>query len=147
MKNTILTLIVTFALASTLSAGDSATPPTPNGGRLLKNIKPQAEFFVTPERKAQITFLDEKGKAIAPAEQIVTIICGERSDPTRLEFVRENDVLLSKGTFPKGNGFPTIVQIKTNPDAKPVLEKFNLNVTVCSGCQLAEYACTCGHLH
>lgn len=143
MKNTILTLIATFTLASTLTAEDSAA--TPNGGRLLKNIEPEAEFFVTPERKVQITFLDQTGKAIAPAEQIVTVICGERSDPTRLEFVRENDVLLSKSSLPEGNGFPTIVQIKTTPEAKTVLEKFNLNVSTCPGCGLGEYACTCDH--
>lgn len=143
MKNTILTLIATIALASTLTARDSTA--TPNGGRLLKNIEPHAEFFVTPERKVQITFLDEKGKAIAPAEQTVTVICGERSDPTRLEFVRENEVLLSKTALPEGNGFPTVVQIKTTPDAKTVLEKFNLNVSNCPGCGLGEYACICNH--
>lgn len=145
MKNTILTLIATFALASTLSAAEPATRSTPHGGRLLKNIEPQAEFFVTPERKIQITFLDGSGKAIAPAEQVVTVICGERSDPTRLEFERKNDVLLSKNSLPEGNGFPTIVQIKTTPDSKTVLEKFNLNTSVCSGCGLGEYACICGH--
>ena len=143
MKNTILTLFATIALATTLTAEDSVA--TPYGGRILKNIEPQAEFFVTPERKVQITFLDQQGKAIAPGEQIVTVICGERSAPTRLEFVRENGVLLSKTPLPEGNGFPTVVQIKTTPEAKTVLEKFNLNVSKCSGCGLGEYACTCGH--
>src|SRR5688500_17671691 len=40
----------------------------PNGGRIIAAIEPRAEFFVMPDRKVQITFLDKAGKAIPPAE-------------------------------------------------------------------------------
>jgi len=39
------------------------------------------------------------------------------------------------------------VQIKLTPEAKTVVEKFNLNLSECPGCKLKEYACTCEHSH
>jgi len=46
-------------------------------------VDPKAEFFVTKDRKVQITFLDKEGKAIEPAAQVVTVTAGERSAPVR----------------------------------------------------------------
>ena len=70
---------------------------------------------------------------------------GERSSPTKLTFKKSGNTLISDGAVPAGDGFATVVQIKATPDAKAVTEKFNLDLSTCSGCKLKEYACTCGH--
>ena len=139
----VLTLGLSMA-ASSASAHEAITPG-PNGGRLLTGIKPRTEFFVTPERKVQITFVDADGKAVAPADQVVTVTAGDRSAPTRLTFVKKGNSLLSEGVLPAGNDFPTVVQIKPTPEEKAVVSRFNLNLSICGECSNPEYACTCGH--
>ena len=62
-----------------------------------------------------------------------------------LTFTKTGNVLLSDAPLPAGNDFPTVVQIKTTPEAKPVYARFNLNTSICGECQNAEYACVCGH--
>lgn len=137
-----LALILILALPALAGEKKEAGP---NGGRILTAVEPHAEFFVTSDRKVQITFLGENGKPIAPAGQTVAVTTGERANPARLTFAKSGDVLLSEQPLPDGNNFPTVVQIKASPDAKAAVEKFNLNMTICPECRLAEYACTCGH--
>jgi hypothetical protein len=117
----------------------------PNGGRVIATVEPRAEFFITAERKVQITFLDQAGKAVAPAEQVVTVTAGERSAPVTLTFSRSGNTLISNATLPKGDDVPAVVQIKATPNAKAVIEKFNVDLATCGECKIAEYACTCGH--
>lgn len=119
----------------------------PNGGKVFHGVEPHLEFFVTKERKVQITALDKEGKGVPITEQSVKIIGGDRSNPTRMTLVKEGDVLVSDIAFPEGNDFPVVVQIKATPDAKTVFEKFNLNMKDCPTCEHAEYACTCDHDH
>lgn len=141
MKKTLAILLVLAAPAFAHEKKEAG----PNGGRILTAVEPHIEFFVTADRKVQLTFLGEDGKPVAPAQQTVTVIAGERSNPTKLSFAKSGSVLLSEQTLPEGNDFPTVVQIKTAPDAKTVVEKFNLNLSKCPTCNYAEYACTCGH--
>lgn len=156
IKSLLLPLIVTLVLALPASAADKKADHDhghehekkmagPNGGRILTKVEPHAEFFVTADRKVQITFVDDDGKAIGPAAQVVTITAGDRAAPTKLTFAKSGDVLLSDAALPAGNDFPAVVQIKATPDAKAVTEKFNVNLSTCGGCKKAEYACTCGH--
>jgi hypothetical protein len=151
MKSPILVFITTVALALPTLAADDHTHEQkeagPNGGRVLTATQPHAEFFVTADRKVQITFLGEDGKDTAPAGQTVTVTAGERSAPTKLTFIKVGEVLVSEQPLPEGNDFPTVVQIKDTPEAKAVVEKFNLNLSPCPGCKLAEYACICSHSH
>lgn len=147
------TSVATFRLFALLAIGLSLYPVQaadkkvagPNGGRIISTLEPRAEFFVTPERKVQITFLDASGKAIAPAEQTVTVTLGERSAPKALTFAKSGNTLLSTATIPPGEDLPTVVQIKTSPTGKTVTERFNLDLAKCGECKLAEYACICGH--
>lgn len=153
MKTKILTTLATLLLALPAFAADghghshAKKEAGPNGGRILTAIEPHAEFFVTADRKVQITFLGDNGKAIAPSGQVVTVTAGERSAPTKLTFVSSGNVLISENPLPAGNLLPAVVQIKATPEAKAVVEKFNLNLAKCSECGLAEYACTCSHDH
>lgn len=144
-KTRLLTLIATLAIASGLQAHGDKKEAGPNGGRILTAVEPHAEFFVTPERKVQITFLNDKDKAVAPTAQTVMVICGDRSNPTKLSFTKSGNTLISDKALPEGNDFPTVVQIKVTPDAKTVTEKFNLNLNACPTCKFKEYACICDH--
>ncbi len=117
----------------------------PNGGRVLTEVEPHAEFFVTGDRKVQITFVDDDINAVTLGEQSVSVIAGDRSNPTNLAFARSGETLISDKALPEGNDFPTVVQIKTSPEAEMVRVRFNVNLEDCPTCDQREYACTCDH--
>ena len=117
----------------------------PNGGKVIQEVEPHLEFFVTKDRKVQITALGEDGKAMPIGEQSIRVTGGSRSNPTKMSFEKKGDVLISDSAFPEGNDFPVVIQIKPTPDAKTVMEKFNLNLSDCPTCKFKEYACTCDH--
>jgi hypothetical protein len=117
----------------------------PNRGRVLTGLDPRAEFFVTADRKVQITFLDKDGKPVAPKAQVVTVTAGNRAAPTTLTFAKSGNVLVSNAALPAGNGFPTVVQIVPTPGAETVVHKFNTDLSKCGACKNAEYACVCDH--
>lgn len=121
----------------------------PNKGRIITSTEPHLEFFVTPDRKILLTFLDEKNMPIALEAPVVSAIGGERANPTRMTFVEsgEGGALLSDVSLPEGKNIPIILQIKTAPDADNVTEKFNINLTKCPTCVHLEYACVCDHGH
>ncbi len=139
-------LLLALLLTATAHAGSNhAHTPGPNGGRLLTAVEPHVEFFVTPARTLRLTFVDDANKPLAPAAQEITVITGDRSAPTKITFTREGNALVSAQPLPPGDKLPVIVQIKATPDAKPAVEKFNLNLATCPGCQRPEYTCTCAH--
>jgi hypothetical protein len=117
----------------------------PNGGRILTGLNPRAEFFVTADRKVQITFINGQGEKVAPTGQAVTVTAGDRAAPTKLSFARSGNALLSDVALPAGDGIPTVVQIVPAPGEKVVTAKFNLNLATCPECKHAEYACICDH--
>ncbi|MDF1859447.1 MAG: hypothetical protein P1U87_04495 [Verrucomicrobiales bacterium] len=119
----------------------------PNGGRLLTGVEPHLEFFVTEDRKVQISSVTDDEKLQPIGEQVVKVIGGDRSNPTRMKFEKKGDVLISDIAFPEGNDFPIVVQIKNSPDSETVTDKFNLNLMQCPECPNREYACTCDHAH
>lgn len=119
----------------------------PNGGRLLTTVEPHLEFLVTEDRKVQISSITEDGEVQPIAKQSVKVIGGERSNPTRMKFEKQGDVLVSDIAFPQGNDFPVVVQIQPTADGDTVTEKFNLNLEDCPTCDNLEYACTCDHAH
>ena len=129
------------------SGGDSHEKKEagPNGGRLITSVEPHVEFFVTEDKKVQISFVDVKGNVVAPVEQIVEVTTGERRAPVKLTFEKKDSVWLSEQTLPEGDRLPTVVQIRQTPDSKTVVERFNLDLAHCSECNLKEYACTCAH--
>ena len=119
----------------------------PNGGRILHDVDPHAEFLVTDDRKVQITFVDDSLEPIATEAQTVTAIAGDRAAPTKLAFAPSGTTLLSDNPLPEGNDFPIVISFKTTPDADTVRAKFNVNLEDCPTCDYKEYACTCDHSH
>ena len=124
---------------------DHAELVGPNKGRILHDVEPHAELFVTKDRKIKITFLNDHGKVVAAKDQKITVVCGKRSSPTKLTFKKDGDSLLSEKSLPDGTMIPTILQIKVTPEAKTTVIRLNLDLSLCSGCKLLEYACTCDH--
>lgn len=126
---------------------DHAKKAGPTGGKLITDVEPHVEFFVTKEKKVEIRFVDDDNKVLAPKDQIITATLGDRSKPTKLTFTKDGDKLVSSATVPDGNDYPTVVSIKTDAKAKAVNAKFNLNMTKCPTCPNGEYACICEHDH
>lgn len=154
MKTKLLTTLAILALACTLNAAEhkhdhdhEKIKAGPSGGRLITEVEPHAEFFVNKENKVEIRFVDDDNKVVAPGSQVVTVTLGDRSAPTKLAFTQDGNKLISDKAIPSGNDHPTVVQIRAKEGAKPVNEKFNLNLEQCPTCKNKEYACTCEHGH
>lgn len=141
----LLTALVLGTAVSFVHAHDKSKSRKagPHGGRIISSVTPHAEFFVTPDRKVKITFLDDAGKAIDPAQQVVTVTAGERLSPTKMNFTRSGQSLISDVALPNGNDVPAVVQIKQTATAKPVTERITVDLSKCPDCKKAEYACVC----
>lgn len=152
MKSTILTLGLLVASLSFSNAADKKhdhdhdhdhkheAEVGPTGGRILHEVDPHAEFFVNKDKKIEIRFLNDKDKVVAPTTQVVTVTTGTRKKPVKLTFVKDGEKLVSEQTIPDGNNNPTVVQIRSNAEAKAVTEKFNLNLDKCPTSGHPEYA-------
>ncbi len=114
----------------------------PNGGRILHEVEPHAEFFITKDRKIQITFI-EKGEGA----NAVTAIGGTRAKPTKFTFEKSKEgVFLSKEKLPEGMLVPIVLSFKGEKNYKARV-KFNVNMEDCPTCDFLEYACICDHDH
>ena len=105
----------------------------PNGGHVIESKAGfTIEITVDKDRKARIIFLDKDKKPAALGEQSVTGLAGERSAPTKLAFAKGKDadanVLISDQPLPAGAHVAMILTIKTAPDAKAAVERFELHL-------------------
>ncbi|MFM1770328.1 MAG: hypothetical protein RJA22_2857 [Verrucomicrobiota bacterium] len=117
----------------------------PRGGRLLTQTVPRAELLIEKDRTVSVAFYDAEGKRLAPAGQAVAVIAEAPPGPARLELSRKGDLLVSPTPLPEGDGYQMVVQLAPAAGAKPRNFRFRLDLSHCSGCRLAEYACYCGH--
>lgn len=128
---------VLLSAAETIVAG-------PKGGRLLEAQPNQAEFFVTKDRKAEITFYDAALKPVAPGTQVVSITAEPKSGRTKIELEKTSTGFVSRTALPESEKpYRVVVQIRPAPEAKPANFRVDLNLEACGECKLAEYACTC----
>lgn len=145
MKTKLIALFL-LGLVSAFAHGEASKITGPNKGRVLTQVEPHAELFVTAERKVRITFVDDAGKPVAaPAGVTVSVVTGERASPTTLSFAADGDTLLSTTALPEGGNLPAVVRIKPGADAKPTTIRLQLNLARCDECDRAEYACACAH--
>lgn len=162
IRFTIATAFLALVMPGALCAADddgqdhAEKVAGPNGGRVVTNLEPHYELFITAERKLKITFLGDDGKPAAVQGQVITAAGGDRAKPTRMNFARDGDSLVSDKPLPEGKVVPLILQVKIAADAKPVFERINVNLSDCPECKHKEYACTCepdehdeheGHTH
>lgn len=158
MKYTALATLLALALAPLAFADekekhdhdhdhDHGIVAGPTGGRLFTSVEPHAEFFVNEDNRIEIRFFDDDNEPVAPGGQVVRVIMGDRSSPTRLAFAKDGEKLISDKAVPKGDLLPTVLQIQAGPGEKTVTERFNLNLEQCPTCDFREYACICDHEH
>ncbi len=119
--------------------------PGPNGGRLVTSVTPNFEFLVLEDRRVQLTFVDENAKPVDLVDAAVNLTGGDRQNPTELVFAAENNALVSNEPLPDGDLVDVILSVQVPAEAEPVLERIKVDFSICSECQLVEYACICGH--
>ncbi|HEY0862518.1 MAG TPA: hypothetical protein VGD97_00295 [Lacunisphaera sp.] len=142
-KSLLLTIAV---LAGTALLHADKVAGGPKGGRLLESTPLKAEFFVTADRKVEITFYDAGLKPAAPGAQTVAVTAEPAAGRTPLELAPTATGFVSQGTLPAGEPYRVVVQVRTAPAAKPQNFRLDLNLATCGECQRAEYACICeGH--
>ena len=139
----VLVLAAALGLAVSLPAAEVVAGP--KGGRLLENITPKTEFFVTKDRKVEINFYDNALKPVAPGAQVVAVTAEPAGRRQPLELEKTATGLVSKAALPHGEPYRVVVQVREKPDARPQNFRVNLNLEECAECTNAEYACTCGH--
>jgi hypothetical protein len=142
-KSFLFACTVFTSLLSLHAADDEAGGP--KGGRLLETEPLKAEFFVTADRKAEVTFYDASMKPIVPTTQTVAITAEAASGRVQLEMEKSPTGFISKNALPEGDPYRVVVQVRTAADVKPQNFRINLQMHICGECARAEYACTCGH--
>ena len=119
----------------------------PNHGKLITDLEPHLEFFITKDHKVQLTFVDDHNKVVAKPDASFSMICGDRAKPTKLTFEKTLTGYISKEKLPDGKNIPTVLRVKSSKDGKTETIRFNINLNDCPGCEFLEYACTCDHDH
>lgn len=115
----------------------------PKGGRLLEVDGQKAEFFVTKEKKVEITFYDAAMKPVAPADQVVAVTAEPKSGRAKLDLEKTATGYISKAALPEGAPYRVVVQMRAKADGKPQNFRVDLDLANCGKCKRAEYACTC----
>lgn len=137
---------ITFAMATLCAAASLHAEKIvagPKGGRLLETEPLKAEFFVTPERKVEITFYDAALKPVDPGAQAVTVTAEPSSGKAKIDLEKTATGFVSKTALPAGEPYRVVVQARASADAKPKNFRVDLNLATCGECQKAEYACVC----
>lgn len=116
----------------------------PKGGRLLEVGSQKAEFFVTTDRKAEVTFYDAALKPAALGTQVVAMTAEPKSGRKTVELEKTANGYLSKTPLPESaEPYRVVVQLREKAGASPTNYRVDLNLTTCGECKRAEYACTC----
>lgn len=117
----------------------------PNHGKLITDVEPHLEFFVTKDGTVQLTFVDDHNKVVSKPEAGFSMICGDRKNPTKLTFEKTLTGFISKEKLPEGKNIPTVLMVKPTKDSKTKTIRFNINLNDCPSCAFLEYACICSH--
>lgn len=119
----------------------------PNGGRIASSGESNYEILINEDRTVAITALNAELHPISPANQVLSLITGDRSNPTTLAFAKSGNRWISDKALPEGNNLPVIVNFQESPTSEIVRERFNANLSECPTCDYKEYACTCHDDH
>ena len=145
MKLTHLTAVVAM-LCCAVSLHAEKIVAGPKGGRLLEAEPNRAEFYVTTDRKVEITFYDAALKPVAPQGQVVSVTAEPSSGKAKLEMEKTDTGFVSRTPLPAGEPYRVVVQTRATAEAKPKNFRVDLNLAMCAECEKAEYACICeGH--
>lgn len=133
------------ALNSAVSGAENVKAG-PKGGRLLTNAPQPAEFFVTPEGRAEVIFYDHALNPASLGTQIVTLFAEPPGGRKSIALEKTDHGFISQAPLPdSGATYRVVVQLRESPGAPPKNFRIDLNLETCGECQRAEYACTCDH--
>lgn len=141
-------LLLAVTMLGSILAAPAAEKITggPKGGRLLEVGSQKAEFFVTKDRKAEVTFYDAGLKPATLGDQVVAITAEPKGGRKTLEMEKTANGYISKTALPESpEPYRVVVQLREKADASPKNYRVDLNLEKCGECKRAEYACTCGH--
>lgn len=141
----ILPLASLLLLSTTVALAAAKMAAGPKGGRLLDTAPHQAEFFVTKERRVEVTFYDAARKPVAPGTQVLTVIAEPKSGRMPLDLEKTATGFRSTQPLPAGEPYRVVVQVREDPTSRPKNYRIEFNLETCAECQHAEYACTCEH--
>jgi len=141
MKTCRLVMAMVLAVGvSVAQAGPKTAGPT--GGKLLES-KPRVEFLVNAARQVEIRLFDADLKPLPLSGVGIGIIAQAPSGKVALTMADQSGVLVSSEALPEGDGYTVVVQVRASATSKPQNFRIPLHLETCSGCHLAEYACTC----
>ena len=141
----LLTLLATVTLA--LAADNhSHNKPGPHNGKLLETDGGHVEFFVLPDRKAEVFLYDEAMKPLATGEGQLAVTTGTREKQEKLTVEKKENSFVT-AALPEGSGYWVILQWKPTADAAAKTLRLKYLEGICDGCKLPEYTCTCEHAH
>ena len=143
---TTLILIASAALGFAAENHGHEHKPGPHGGKLLEAENGHVEFFVLPDRKAEVFLYDEAMKPVATGDGQLAVTTGTREKQEKLA-VEKKETFFVTAALPAGSGYWVILQWKPTPDASAKTLRVKYLEGTCSGCKLPEYACTCDHAH
>ncbi|MBX3750198.1 MAG: hypothetical protein KF897_08925 [Opitutaceae bacterium] len=138
-----ITILISFLLAVAAASAAETTVAGPKGGRMLIAHPVRAEFFVTTERRVELSFFDEAGKTVSPGTTAVTVTAETTGGRVAVPLVSQDATLVSVEPLPPGDPYRVVVQVRSAPGARPSNFRIELNLHECGECQRAEYACTC----
>jgi len=136
-------LLIAVLLAVTTAFASEKTAAGPRGGRMLIADPIRAEFFVTAERRVEISFYDQAGQSVSQGTATVTVTAETPDGRVTLPLVPEDAALVSTEPLPPGEPYRVVVQVRPAPGARPSNFRIELALHECGECQHAEYACTC----
>lgn len=143
MKHITALFLAAACLTGSLPAAEKATAG-PKGGRWLETAGAKAEFRVADDRRVEINFYDAALKPLAPAGQVVAVTAEPKTGRTKLEMEKTAAGFVSKAALPESaEPYRVVVQVRSQPDAKPQNFRIDLNLEPCAECKLKEYACIC----
>jgi len=144
MKTT--SLIPMFLISAALAFAAEKIVAGPKGGRLLDTAPHRAEFFVTKDRKVEVTFYDAGLKPVAPGTQAVSVTAEPKGGRKPVDLTKTATGFVSNVALPDATEpYRIVVQIRAQPDSRPQNFRIDLNLEFCGECQKSEYACTCAH--
>lgn len=145
MKTTRLLPLLLLATAS-LFAAEEKVIAGPKGGRLLATEPHAAEFFVTADRKVEVTFYDAALQPVSPGTAVVAVTAEPAGGRTPVALEPTPTGFVSTAALPPGEPYRVVVQVRATLDAKPKNFRLDLALATCGECQKVEYACICdGH--
>ena len=143
---TLLALLASASLALAAGDHDHDKKPGPHNGKLLETDGGHIEFFVQPDRKAEVFLYDAAMKPVETGSGELVVTAGTREKPEKLAVEKKSTSFVTTA-LPEGSGYWVILQWKPTAEAAAKTLRVKYIEGICGGCKLPEYACTCDHAH